>query len=312
MNLTLSKRGDYVVRSAICLARAYPSGDHRKIRTVVAEMGVPQTYASQILADLVRAGLATSKAGRDGGYSLARPPEQISILEVVEAGEGPLRSERCALGEGPCRWEAVCPLHDSWKAATSAMRKVLAGISLAEVVVRDEALERGEASPPPDTHRKALRSTAIEDWVQVERDLSTTLQQLRHESWRSLRVHQAYGEAEALRARLDPGGLPWVDGAMPAVELAPPTYAEDGIVSAAITWAIALPAGAESRLEGTLELRPLDPERTHLRLTGRFRPPATVPAAEDDLTTRLTQTTVRAFLRGIAATIESQAPAVIP
>src|SRR5450755_4323512 len=131
--MTLSKRGDYVVRSALCLARAYDSGGYRKIREVVAEVDVPQTFASQILADLVHAKLATSKAGKDGGYRLVRAPALISLLDVIEAGEGPLRAERCALGDGPCRWDAVCPLHESWKAATDAMRTVLAGITLAEV-----------------------------------------------------------------------------------------------------------------------------------------------------------------------------------
>lgn len=308
MNLTLSKRGDYVVRSAISLARAFPSGELRKIRTVVAEMGVPQTYASQILADLVRAGLATSKAGRDGGYSLAQPPEEISVLDVVEAGEGPLRSERCALGDGPCRWDAVCPLHESWKVATNAMRAVLAGISLADVAASDAALERGETAAPPDSHRHAPRSLPVEDWVQVERDLRTTVEQLQHEGWRSQRVHDAYGEADALRATVDPAGLPWVDGAIPAVEVTPPADQGDGAVSAKIAWAMPLPAGVESRLEGTLELRALDPERTHIRLSGKFRPPTTAPADEDELTGRLTQATVRAFLRGLAATIESQVP----
>jgi len=52
VNLTLSKRGDYVIRAALALARAYPSGGYRKIREVVAEMDVPSTFASQILADL--------------------------------------------------------------------------------------------------------------------------------------------------------------------------------------------------------------------------------------------------------------------
>ena len=68
MNMTLSKRGDYVVRSALCLARAYDSGQYRKIREVVAEMAVPRTFASQILGELVRAEIAVSKAGREGGY----------------------------------------------------------------------------------------------------------------------------------------------------------------------------------------------------------------------------------------------------
>jgi len=306
VNLTLSKRGDYVVRSALCLARAYPSGGHRKIRTVVAEMGVPQTYASQILADLVRAGLARSKAGRDGGYSLTRMPAAISMLEVVEAGEGPLRSERCALGEGPCRWDAVCPLHESWRAATGAMRAVLAGITLAEVAARDEELERGEGTAPPDSHRHAHRSLSVEDEVQVECDLRTTLMQLQEEVWLSHCVQDAYAEMDTLRARMDPGGLSWISGASPALELTPPVESNGEAVTRGLVWAVMTPGSAESRLESTLELRSLDPERTLIHLSGRFRPPITALTLDDEQTARLTQAAIRAFLRGLATGIESQ------
>lgn len=153
MNMTLSKRGDYVVRSALCLARAYEGGSYRKIREVVAEMGVPHTFASQILGELVRAEIAVSRAGRDGGYRLALPPEKISVLDVVEAGEGPLHAERCALGDGPCRWESVCPLHETWLAATAALRETLAGVNLATLAARDEALESGVYPVPGDSHR---------------------------------------------------------------------------------------------------------------------------------------------------------------
>ena len=153
MNMTLSKRGDYVVRSALCLARAYKSGNYRKIREVVNAMGVPQTFASQILAELVRAEIATSKAGKNGGYRLIRPPESITLLEVVEAGEGPLRPERCALGEGPCRWDLVCPLHETWVTAIAALRNTLAEATLATLVDRDEALEAGTYPAIADSHR---------------------------------------------------------------------------------------------------------------------------------------------------------------
>ena len=153
MNMTLSKRGDYVVRSALCLARAYESGSYRKIREVVDAMGVPQTFASQILAELVRAELATSKAGKNGGYRLTRPPASITLLEVVEAGEGPLRTERCALGEGPCRWDQVCPLHETWVTAIAVLRNTLAEATLATLVDRDEALEAGTYPAIADSHR---------------------------------------------------------------------------------------------------------------------------------------------------------------
>jgi Rrf2 family protein len=92
--MALSKRGDYVVRSAICLAKAFEEAPAVKLRELVADTDIPATFASQILGDLVRAGLVVSRAGREGGFRLARQPETISALEVVESAEGPLHAER--------------------------------------------------------------------------------------------------------------------------------------------------------------------------------------------------------------------------
>lgn len=153
VNLMLSKRGNYVVLSALCLAWAYESGEYRKIREVVSSMKVPQTFASQILAELVRAGLATSKAGKDGGYILTRSPSEITMLEIIEAGEGPLRATRCALKDGPCQWDFVCPLHWIWGDATAAFRNSLASVTLATLVENDKALELGTFPMPSESHR---------------------------------------------------------------------------------------------------------------------------------------------------------------
>ncbi len=157
--MTLSNRGDYVVRSAICLAKAFGDDKPVKLREVVEDTAVPSTFASQILGDLVRAGLASSKAGRDGGYRLTRPPRDITVLEVVEAAEGPLHAERCALGEGPCRWEDVCPMHDTWTAATTALRETLSRTALLHLAVRDAEISSGATPPPADSHRRAQVST---------------------------------------------------------------------------------------------------------------------------------------------------------
>ena len=155
MDLTLSKKGDYVVRAALALARAWNDGGYRKIREVADEMDLPLSYTPQILAALAQAGIAEARAGRDGGYRLVRAPEAISLLDVVEAGEGPLSPSICAIRGGPCRWEKVCALHSVWSAATQAICLVLRQSTLAGIVLVDEALEAGRFTIPTDAHRAA-------------------------------------------------------------------------------------------------------------------------------------------------------------
>ena len=161
MDLTLSRRGDYVLRAAICLAASWDKdGRYSKIRTVAAKMALPASYTPQMLGLLAKAGIAESRAGRSGGYRLSRPPRRVSVLEVVEAAEGHLISERCPLRGGPCHWDDVCPAHPTWIKASEAIRATLARTSLADVATVDRRLGEGAAiTPPPPGHRRgATRS----------------------------------------------------------------------------------------------------------------------------------------------------------
>lgn len=158
MDLTLSKKGDYVVRAALALARAWKDGGYRKIREVAEEMDLPLSYTPQILSALAQAGIAEARAGRDGGYRLLRAPEEISLLDIVEAGEGQLSPSVCALRGGPCRWDNVCALHPMWSAATQAICLVLQQSTLAGVVLVDEALEAGRFTIPDNAHRARSRN----------------------------------------------------------------------------------------------------------------------------------------------------------
>ena len=162
MDLTLSRRGDYVVRAAISLAAAWDgNGAYRKIREVASEMRLPLSYTPQLLGILAKAGLAESKAGREGGYRLTRDPEDISVLDVIEAAEGDLVSRRCPLRGGPCRWDDVCALHPTWSKASEAIRITLSGTSLLEVARVDRELGQGGTIPaPPSGHRRTTHRHA--------------------------------------------------------------------------------------------------------------------------------------------------------
>ena len=94
MQIVLGSRGDYSVRAVLHLAR-HPGRQRR--REISQAMDIPDKYLPQILARLVRAGIARSAVGRHGGYELARSAGSISLLEVVEVAEGPIRSQKCVL-----------------------------------------------------------------------------------------------------------------------------------------------------------------------------------------------------------------------
>ena len=308
MNLALSKRGDYVVRSAICLAHAYASGRPTKLREVSAEMGVPRTYVSQILSDLVRANVAVSSAGMHGGYRLARPAAQVSLLEIVEAGEGSLVPERCALCDGPSRWEEVCPLHDAWGRASRALRTELAATSLAELAASDRAIEVGAYPVPPDAHRHRVPAVAVTDSVHIELPAAAVEARLQEGgSWLAPHVAAAAADGEAIRLRVGPGGPAWL-GKIVAVRLGTPDPSGDTL-RVAVAWEATGASALFPRFEGTLELVDLDPERCQLSLSGRYRPPLgrAGQALDDALLGRVARATLRSLLRRVAHGLE-QAP----
>jgi len=164
VDLTLSRRGDYVVRAAIYLARNWDDqGAYSKIREVAGAMDLPLSYTPQLLGVLAKAGLAEAKAGRAGGYRLMRDPSTIPVLEVIEAAEGYLSTRRCPMRGGPCHWDDVCALHPTWVLASEAIRSTLARTSLAEVAAEDRRLADVEpvgVAPGRNRPRRARRGAS--------------------------------------------------------------------------------------------------------------------------------------------------------
>jgi Rrf2 family protein len=299
MNMTLSKRGDYVMRSAIALARAYRGEKPRKIREIVADTEVPRTFASQILSDLVRGGLAVSRAGREGGYRLSRPPEEISVLEVVEAAEGPLRAERCALGEGPCRWEDVCPLHETWTLATSKLAELLSGTTLAEVAARDAAIDEGRYHVPPDAHRSHARAVELSDLVHVELAAPAVDRVLRdRHNWSAAlgaAVHEV-GELEGSAAHPSP--------LVADCSIDPIATGATTASGYLLAWRLSEPGG-RSHFEGELHVEPVDAERCELAVSGSWHQEVVsgTPQATQALQERARRV-LRGVLRRIAREVE--------
>ena len=92
MRLELTKRGDYAVRAMLALARGAGAGATASgllsARRISDAMAIPVRFLPQVMGDLQRANLVEAAPGRSGGYRLARPATEISLLEVIEAVEG--------------------------------------------------------------------------------------------------------------------------------------------------------------------------------------------------------------------------------
>ena len=135
MDVRLGHRAECALRLALELARRWHEG-RVKTRDLAAGADTPPAYAAHVLADLVRAGLISSTAGRAGGYELSRPPGSISLLEVVQAATSPV-ANRCPIRNGPCDPTNPCTVHEPLSAGRESLADHLATADLAALVAAE-------------------------------------------------------------------------------------------------------------------------------------------------------------------------------
>jgi Rrf2 family protein len=133
MRLELTHRGDYAVRAMLALSRADPGSGRLSVRRIAAEMSIPVAFLPRVMRDLVAAGLVDAASGRAGGYRLARPAADVSVLQIIDSVEGTGRRATCVLRGGPCEAGARCAAHDLFFVAREAMLDQLRGASLADL-----------------------------------------------------------------------------------------------------------------------------------------------------------------------------------
>ncbi|MBI4769045.1 MAG: Rrf2 family transcriptional regulator [Chloroflexi bacterium] len=118
--MEITRQADYAVRTVLDLARA-PLGMRIRTSEIAERQRIPPTFLAKIVARLSVAGLVRTTRGATGGLSLAKAPEDINLLEVVEAIDGPLAVNACVLDPEACGFGESCPVHDVWCEAQSLL-----------------------------------------------------------------------------------------------------------------------------------------------------------------------------------------------
>jgi Rrf2 family protein len=122
--MEISRRTDYGIRVILHLA-ALPQDARVSTQEIADRQSIPSPFLAKIVSQLSLSGLVSTHRGAGGGVALARPPQEISLLEVIEALDGPIRLNRCALTPDLCPRETHCPLHDIWIQAQSELTGLL-------------------------------------------------------------------------------------------------------------------------------------------------------------------------------------------
>jgi Rrf2 family iron-sulfur cluster assembly transcriptional regulator len=129
--MKVSTRGDYAARALLSLAL---HGDDRptSVKEIAERTDLPQPYLEQILLAVKGAGLVRSKRGVGGGYVLARPPQSITLADILAAVDGPLTT----VMDEHDHCEGHCVLQEVWVYVSDDMRRLLEGVTLADLVER--------------------------------------------------------------------------------------------------------------------------------------------------------------------------------
>lgn len=145
----VSQRGEYALRAVLALGLRYGPGvvaTHK----IAEEQRIPKRFLEQILNDLKDAGVVESRRGVLGGYRLARPPQGISLAEIVRHIDGPLAPIRCASENfyEPCTCpdEARCGIRSVMQEVRAAIVKVLESVTVAQLCERARKLGFGPAT----------------------------------------------------------------------------------------------------------------------------------------------------------------------
>jgi Rrf2 family protein len=113
------------------------AGDREAVvlgRDLATSLGVPSHYLAKVLAVLVRGGILAATRGARGGYRLARAPEEIALMEIVEPFEGKRVRPGCLLRpDEPCRDDGACSAHGAWTGMKSAYSSFLESTTLADI-----------------------------------------------------------------------------------------------------------------------------------------------------------------------------------
>ncbi len=145
--LRLSTRARYALRAMLELSL---HGDGRMLlRDIAEQQDLPPKYLEQLAIPLRHAGLIEAQRGSSGGYLLARPPEEITILQVVEAVEGPLDVAKCVVRATVCSRANTCAARGVWVKLSRHVRGFLGEVTLANVREEQVALDAGIMSPEP-------------------------------------------------------------------------------------------------------------------------------------------------------------------
>lgn len=130
--MQITRQADYALRAIIFLARL-EDGDKAPTGKIAKEQNIPPSFLAKIISQLSIAGLIHTSRGAKGGVSLAKSAEDISVLDVIQAIDGPVFLNECTENAENCPFQTSCPLREIWCEARALLVDKLSGATFSRV-----------------------------------------------------------------------------------------------------------------------------------------------------------------------------------
>ena len=137
--MQITRQADYALRAMLYLAKLEPN-KRAATSQIAEEMEIPASFLAKIISQLSIAGLIHTSRGAHGGVLLARKPEKICLLDVVEAIDGPIALNECTLDPSICVFGESCPIHEVWCEAQKELVDKLKRSTFDELVDRENEI----------------------------------------------------------------------------------------------------------------------------------------------------------------------------
>jgi len=139
--LEVTRQADYALRAATEIARL-PEGERVATATIASQQNIPLPFLAKIISQLVVRGILETVRGASGGVNLARLPQDITMLEIIEAIDGPISLNRCTRDPSVCEQMSSCPFCEIFVEAQLALTNRLENTTLADLAMRVDELQR--------------------------------------------------------------------------------------------------------------------------------------------------------------------------
>ena len=140
--MKISTKGRYGLRILIDLA-THDSSKPRLVRDIAVSQQISEKYISRLIVDLRRARLVRSVRGMKGGFFLAKPPKEITLLDILETMEGTLSVVDCVMQPEKCSQNMNCTARNIWKKLNEGIRELMRSITFEEIL---SEYSKGKAS----------------------------------------------------------------------------------------------------------------------------------------------------------------------